>query len=52
VSRDVAVDAGFLCDTAAVLGAAIRETLRILLYVELRYFGDIYFFKNSFIFYI
>jgi hypothetical protein len=27
VSRDVAADAGFLCDTAAVLGAAIRETL-------------------------
>ena len=27
VSRDVAADAGFLCNTAAVLGAAIKETL-------------------------
>ena len=27
VSRDVAADAGVLCDTATVLGAAITETL-------------------------
>ena len=51
VSRDVATYAGFLCDTAAVLGATIRETLWILLCRELRYFRYICF-KNSYLLYI
>jgi len=51
VSRDVATYAGFLCDTAAVLGATIRETLWILLCRELRYFLYICF-KNSYLLYI
>ena len=51
VSRDVATYAGFLCDTAAVLGATIRETLWMLLCRELRYFRYICF-KYSYLLYI
>ena len=32
MSLDVAADSGFPCDTAAVLGAAVRGTLDITVY--------------------